>query len=159
MDNIKIRKTKINDAGNISSLVINTIKKINSKHSNSNQISVWIKRNNIINLEKKLSDKERENFVSILNDKTGKIVGYATMSKNKILNLYVDASLTGKGIGKTLLNHMEKNAEKKGYKTTILDSTLAAFNFYKKNGYNEVKNIYKEVDGVEFKSVRMRKNL
>jgi putative acetyltransferase len=86
--------------------------------------------------------------------------GRVDITDGEIDLLYVDPSYTGKGIGKALLSFMEELTARQGHKSVYLRSSLNALNFYKHNGYIEVKRVIVHTAiGVELESVIMRKSL
>lgn len=56
--------------------------------------------------------------------------------------LCVDFNLQKKGIGRTLLEEIEKRAKQQGIKKITLNARLTALDFYKKLGFNEYGDIF-----------------
>lgn len=67
-----------------------------------------------------------------------KLVGFDNKKSVKLHRIYLHSKTHGNGIGKGLLNWLEKEAEKKQYELIWLDAMNEqpqAFEFYKKLGY------------------------
>lgn len=66
--------------------------------------------------------------------------------------IIVDTAYRKKGIASALLEYIEKKHKTaKNITLEVRESNVAAINFYKKNGFNEItkrKNYYKEEDGI-----------
>jgi len=65
----------------------------------------------------------------------GKIVGTISLEKDTVYGLFVVPGWQGKGVGKMLLQFVEKYAFSRGITHIILSSSLTAYNFYYNNGY------------------------
>lgn len=64
--------------------------------------------------------------------------GFENKKSVKLHRVYLHSKIQGKGVGKSLLNWLEKEAIKKQYELIWLDAMdeqPQAFEFYKKNGY------------------------
>ena len=70
-------------------------------------------------------------------EKDGCIVGFGHLDQKKgtIEDLYVSPQHVGLGIGKTILQALEREAEASGLKILQLSSTLNAVPFYERGGY------------------------
>lgn len=62
-------------------------------------------------------------------------IGTATLSKNEIKRFFILPEYQGKGYGKILLHELENKFDKNEYDEIILDSSLGAVEFYRKNDY------------------------
>lgn len=74
-------------------------------------------------------------------EEKGKIIGCVLLKDNKMRSLYVCPEYMGKGIGKRLVERVEKCAKEKGLKYIWLWSSLVSFDFYKHMGYEYIKDI------------------
>jgi GNAT superfamily N-acetyltransferase len=68
------------------------------------------------------------------------IVGTAALEKNKLSSFFVAPEFQGKGIGKILLQAIERVARKQGVFTINLDSSVTAAAFYEKMNYRKIKS-------------------
>ncbi len=70
-----------------------------------------------------------------------KIIGYIKGNKNKIGNLFVLGSSHKKGIGKKLVELLEKEARKQNSKEIRIRSSIYAVPFYQRIGYKKTTGI------------------
>jgi GNAT superfamily N-acetyltransferase len=68
-----------------------------------------------------------------------KIVGTITLMQNRISRMFVDPKQQRKGIGKKLIQHVERFARKLGLKELKVRASLTAFEFYQKCGYKKTR--------------------
>ena len=155
---MEIRKAEFGDAEEISKIVIDTIKNIDSKDYSSEQIKVWVNSNSIENIRKKIQNKDRSTFVAIKNKE---IVGYLAMylMKNLLSSFYIKRENLGSGIGKKMIIFAEGLAKERGLKELLLESTLTAYSFYKSQGYILVKKENHIQEGVKIPIIKMKKEL
>ncbi|MCK9319933.1 GNAT family N-acetyltransferase [Methanoculleus sp.] len=131
---MKFRKAKKEDAKEISTLIRNTLEKVNSKDYSKEIISYLKRKNFKKEVEKKI--EEREGYVAIENEI---IIGSVFLKDNRIGWVYVNSNFLGKGIGKKLMILIEEKAKKKGLKKVVLNPTKTALKFYEKLGYKKIK--------------------
>lgn len=153
---MSIRKAKRNDAKNISVLICDTINVINRRDYNSEQIKSWQKAGTPKKIKNYLSDKKTYTCVAIINNK---VIGVGAIKEDEITALYVKARYTGKGIGTKILKHLEKRAINKGIKKIKVNSSLTAYNFYKKNGYKKFLETTDEIKIEEIPCLAMVKEI
>jgi hypothetical protein len=72
------------------------------------------------------------------------LIGTGTLYNNEIKRFFILPEYQDKGYGKRLLIELEKNIDINKYDEIILDSSLGAVEFYKKNKY--VYKNYKTID-------------
>lgn len=85
-----------------------------------------------------------------------KIVGTASLDKNTVYTVFVDPEYHGQGIGKKLMDYIEKVAKKKNIPLLKVPASITSVKFYKKLGYVKVGE--KTLDGFG-KNVIMKKEL
>ncbi|MEJ2271390.1 MAG: GNAT family N-acetyltransferase [Candidatus Bathyarchaeota archaeon] len=102
---------------------------------------------------KKLWDKEnrlKDNSEVFVAEKNGKIVGFIIfnmeISDDNIDNVIVEKEMQGKGIGRSLVEYVEKLAISRGLKIITTDTTensngvaWKAYGFWRKMGYQDTK--------------------
>ena len=100
-------------------------------------------------LPSKIRDKIKKRlfYIALIGKK---IVGTISLEENTIYTLFVNPDYHNKGIGRKLMNFIEKVALEKGHKTVELPSSITAHKFYKKLGYKDVKKIKPEGYGHMF---------
>jgi len=151
---MKVIKAKKSDAREISICRERAIKKINSKIYSKKGVGDLIINSSFSSVVLDLEDYEI--FILVEDDC---VIGTVSLGKNQIGELYVDPDYAGRGIGKKLLNFIEKYAKSKDIKNIYLFSTVSSEKFYKKNGY-KATNIalsYSTKSCLQF--IRMIKNL
>ena len=88
--------------------------------------------------------ESREIFVAVIDDR---VVGTASLDKDRIYTVFVDMWSHGKGIGQALMSHLEALAGEAGVKTLQVPASLTALGFYTKLGYREVQRTESEESG------------
>jgi N-acetylglutamate synthase-like GNAT family acetyltransferase len=129
---MKIIKASILDARKISSLIINTIKKVNSKDYHPKHLQHELSCNTF----SKIKEHIKNNFVFIAIEGDN-IIGVVILDADNatITSLYIKESYIGRGIGKKLMEYIEQKAKKLGVRELKLYPTKFAENFYKRIGY------------------------
>ena len=74
---------------------------------------------------------------------------FNTDKQAQIRYMAVDKSHERQGIGRQLINSMEKHAKDSGCKQIILDAREPAINFYKKLGYQVIEKTYLLFDDIQ----------
>ena len=151
-----IRRAKVGDAKEISKIISDTIKYVNSKDYNKKQIKEWLTKNTVEKIKEKI--QKRIYFVAVENKK---IVGIITLNKkdNQITGLYIKHNILGNGIGTKLLNHLEKYAKRQKIKKLKLWATLTAYEFYKSKDYKKIRKINVLINKIKMPCVLMTKEI
>ena len=148
---LKIRKFEKKDASIISKLIRRCLLEVNSKdypqeiihfayeHYSSDKI-----------IEKSL---KRSVFVAV---EEGNILGIASLEENVVYTVFVDPDFHGKGIGTKLMKYVEKITNDQGYESIKTPSSLTAFEFYERLGYQQVEVYHSNEWG---KNILMEKSL
>lgn len=154
---MKIRKATINDAKEMTALLRNTIRKVNSKDYSKKAINAWSKVSTSY-AKKSIKKRNGEYFIAIINNK---IVGYLRVShKDKIIRaLYVHYNYLRKGIGKKLLKIGEKELKKLGVKKSKISSSITAPSFYASQGYKKIRKGYSIINGERISDIKMEKKI
>lgn len=76
----------------------------------------------------------------------GKIVATGSIIKDKILRVFVDPSYQKRGLGKMIMDELEKQAAANGLKSVELRSLANAKKFYESIGYQTIAKGRVEVD-------------
>lgn len=93
---------------------------------------------------------KKTNAVTMIYETEGKIVGYATVYIGKssrtshIESIAVDPSYQGSGLGRKLLNEVERISQSEGCERIVLETfegNSLALGLYVKNGYSVVKTV------------------
>jgi putative acetyltransferase len=155
---LEIRTAEIEDSGNISSLLRETFKELNSKDYPQEHIDAWVKFDSPERVREKIENYDLRNFLAIENDE---IVGFMSVSTKKAIlsSLYVKPEKAGRGLGSSLLQFAEDLSKQSGKTEMTLNSSLTAVEFYEKKDYKKVQEIDLLVEGVRIPVVQMTKIL
>lgn len=151
--NTKIFKATQKDARRISYLIHKNTD-ANPNRYTAEQIQAWKKYNTPTQIANQLNDR------TVFCAKIGnRLVGTIALKAGMVLGFYVSPSYRGKGIGRTLLSHLETYARRQHLSKLHLTSSPSALRFYKNNGYKVVDDVVEVVNGVEFPETLMEKIL
>jgi GNAT superfamily N-acetyltransferase len=82
--------------------------------------------------------KDKEIFVPVFDDKP---VGMACVKGDIISPIFIDPGLRRRGVGRMLVEHIESKLAEKGHRTTQVYATPYEKSFYKRLGYEEIKEV------------------
>ena len=86
--------------------------------------------------------------------------GMLDLDNNEVGALFVLPAFTGRGYGKTMLDHLEKLARELAIEEVVLDATLNAASFYRACGYvGEEQAVYHSPSGLALACIPMVKRL
>lgn len=153
---MKIRKARISDTQSISRLVQDTLEKINIADYSPQEIEAWKEADTPQKIKERIQDKER--YICVAED-GNKIVGVGSLKGNEITAIYVKSNMVGRGVGSSVLAHLEEFAKEQSCTELSMDSSLTAVNFYKKHGYKKVRNSCHQAGDVKLSCVVMKKQL
>lgn len=86
--------------------------------------------------------------------------GMLDLDNNEVGALFVLPAFTGRGYGKTMLDHLEKLARELAIEEVVLDATLNAASFYRACGYvGEEQAVYHSPSGLTLACIPMVKRL
>ena len=143
-----IRKFRNNDSKTLASIIRKCLVTINSKDYSKKIISKMSKKfspQNIIKLS-----KTRSIFVAV---EELRLIGTASLKKNRILSVFVEPDLHKQGIGRKLVKHLEIIAITWGYNNIEIPSNITAMKFYEKLGYKKIKKNVSRY-GIEYKMIK-----
>lgn len=108
----------------------------------------------------KLAQKAKEIDYWIAEDKDlGKILGIIGLKDNELRTFFVDPNFQGKGVGKSLYDHLEQVVRNKGIRKITLVGSPLGQPVYKKLGFVKLKDIHKERVGIPYTDAVMEKVL
>lgn len=153
---MKIREAKTNDARQIGNLYFDTVRTINAKDYNENQIKVWS--------ESGLEYKKWERIIAdqyfIVAEEDEVISGFATLTKDGYLDfMYVHKNFQRKGVAKMLLEEIERKAEEQKNPEIYSHVSKTAKGFFEKHGFYFDGKLVDEFKGETFINNLMKKKL
>jgi predicted N-acetyltransferase YhbS len=132
---IAIRRLGPNDVETVSKLIRTALNDINSKDYSPSVINNLGNYYSPIAILEMLHD--RMIYVACLDNQ---IVGTVSLKDNSILTLFVESTKLNRGIGTLLMTHVESIARKKGYQSVTVVSSLTAYPFYRKIGFQTTRS-------------------
>lgn len=141
----KFRKGDIRRIAKIKNSVFSEFNKLD--YFDKTAIKRYLEQTSLDKSDKELLDSFRNTNKSIFYVATenNQIVGYIKGSKDKIGNLFVSGKSHRKGIGKKLVELLEKDAKKQGSNEIKISASTYAVPFYQRMGYKKttgIRNIY-----------------
>jgi N-acetylglutamate synthase-like GNAT family acetyltransferase len=94
-----------------------------------------------------LQDEDQADHVMVIDSENNQIVGVARMQTNtptqgQVRCVAVAPQMQGRGVGKLVMNYLEKLAQQKGIQEIILDARENAVKFYLSIGYEIFEDSY-----------------
>jgi len=71
--------------------------------------------------------------------------GTGALVENELRNIFVDPDYQNQGIGKQIVQHLERKALEKGFGEAWLVSSITARNFYRHMGYNDIEDVRERI--------------
>ena len=150
-----IRRAEKADLEEIIELFSNTIRTVNVKDYNREQIDTWAGARNKDAWGKKI---EEQHF--LVKDHSGKIVGFSSIDKTGYLDfMYVHADYQRRGIAKELLTAIVAKAKEQQNEKIWASVSITAQPFFLKSGFTVKTQETKELNGVKFINAIMEKQL
>ncbi len=142
MEEIKVRGIEAGDAEGVSEIICRNLIEVNSRDYTPCEIDRYIEHftpETIVRLA-----REREMLVA---ECAGGVVGTGSLGTFgdavednwTVFTVFVKTDCHGRGIGRILMEEIEKLARSKGVSELTVPSGITACDFYKKLGYNEVE--------------------
>ena len=129
MDKLTIKKARLDQTDEINEIVSKTIKEIYSKYYSNEVVDFFLELHNRDNINHDISE---DNTYVI---GCGAIIlGTGTINQNAISRVYITPNNQHKGIGTKLMDYLEKEIIK-NYSYVNIDASLPAAEFYRKRGY------------------------
>ena len=153
---MEIRKLRKGEEKEIWKLFYNTIRKINIKDYNENEIAAWAPDDFDINIAIK-KFREIKPFVVITE---GKIIAYADIQPDGYIDhFYCHYNYQGQGVGSALFSVLEKEAKEKGILEMYSNVSITARPFFEAMGFSVAKEQFISMKDQKLKNYRMvRKN-
>jgi predicted N-acetyltransferase YhbS len=149
-----IERVTLNDAAEISNLIINNASFYLRPHYSDEQWSIFKSYYSIETMQQKILKQQM--FCAKLGNA---IVGTIALNHDYIVGFYTHIDYTNKGIGAKLLSFIEKEANDLGYSEIYLASSPVGVDFYLKFGWQVVEELAIDYLGVPFVETIMKKQL
>ena len=151
---MNLRPVKNTDLNQIAQLYFHTVRNINSRDYSNQQIEIWA---DTIKAEE-FWQKRFENYTVYVVESDDEIVGFAEYQyPGHIDCFYVHHEYQRQGVGKLLLDGIEKTAKKEKTTRLFVDASITAKPFFLAQGFNELKQQIKIVNEVSFELFFMEK--
>ena len=136
-----LRKYNPDDCIKLLKLFYDTVRNVNRKDYNDEQLSVWAPDN-------------------YLEENNGEIVGFGDIEKTGYLNrLFIHKDYQNMGIASAIVKELEKYAKKTCICTIITEASITAKPFFERLGYTLVKKQQVERIGISLTNYVMEKNI
>ena len=145
-----IRPFLASDAEEVSQLIRETVKQVNSKDYDTKVIQKLVDEHS----PEYLLNKSKTRTILVA-EHQGRLIGVGALKDNCLRNMFVRVDMVGKGIGSKIIEELESLARKRGFTHIEANSSLTALGFYLDKGYEEIKT----VDKHGFPLVLVRKKL
>lgn len=136
----KIRRARHEDAHDIITSHMRSIRETCSRDYNPDQIEAWSGRDFRVDRWQQIIDKDLVWVVEV--DSQVKGFGHLAFFDNdsaEVMGLYFAPEVHGLGAGKKLLNMIKDETKSRGIKELHLQSTITAKLFYEHNGFKQVE--------------------
>lgn len=152
MEQLAIKKAQLEQTGEIHEIVSKTIKEIYSKYYSDEVVEFFLELHNCDNIHHDIL--EGNTYVIGCG---AAIFGTGTMNQNAISRVYVTPNNQHEGIGTKLMDYLEKEIIK-NYSYVNIDASLPAAEFYRKRGYEFLRQAeYSVANGKLLSYSMMRK--
>lgn len=152
---ITIRKYEEQDAQATWQLFFNTIRNINKRDYNAQQLQAWAPDTmDMFIWNKRMSDIEP--FIAEID---GKLVGYADLQNDGLIDhFFCHQDHQREGVGRALMTHILHEGRKKNIKCYYSQVSITAKPFFEHFGFKVVKQQLLEVKGEQLISYYMEKH-
>jgi len=149
-----IRRLINDDAAVVSQLIVENLKTINIRDYSRELMDVLAEHKSPQSVQKLAS--ECDAFVAV---EDGEILGVAMLYGDRITNMFVHMQSQNRGIGGSLVTHIEELARTRKISKLSLDSSITALGFYIKCGYRIIQKVNKPFLGIDNVVFEMEKVL
>ena len=149
---IKFRKAKLDDLGEIQELFVETIISTCTNDYNTNQIDAWV--SSVDNVDRWKSFLTNQYF--LIAESEGKIVGYGSLENGDYLDLmYVHKDFLRQGIGNMIFDKLKEQSLILRFDKLNSDVSKTAVPFFKTKGFKVIRENRKMMNGVEIINYHM----
>jgi len=138
---LTIRKFRPADAKACAQIISETFKKYNGNEGTKKAVEDYAKQYSPTLPQKTILERFSTTPLIFVAVEHGRIIGVVRGRKNKLTNLFVLGEYHGKGIGRKLLERLEREAKKEKSSHIKTRASLYAVPFYKRAGYKKTTGI------------------
>lgn len=146
-----IRPIKPTDLEKVEQLIKDAILETNAKDYSQQVVDFMLQ---IDPFRPRDTAHEREYFVA----EDDGIFGVIGLKDNEVKTLFVGPKYHGKGVGSSLLSHIESLISDRSYEISKVYSSISAKSFYEKHGYSAIREDSSELGGGTMLRYYMEKN-
>lgn len=153
-NSIQIREAAPTDAPAISALITNSVDHFHSTHYSEAALVAWRKGYTA----EKVAHQIRS-YWSLVLELEEDIGGFIQFDPPEIKGFYLEPRFSGRSLGRLLFEYLLDALAAKGYQQVELSSNAWTIDFYKKFGFQLVREEVVVWEGLEFVEYRMVKSL
>lgn len=131
------RKTTLTDLNAIHALRKAAILAINAKEISPSECRKWANART----PEYFAPRIEAELLIIAKNERGEIIAWGSSDEQRIDGIYVKPELSHRGVGRQLMEKLEKQISKRGYSSARLAASINAIGFYKKIGYVAIDNM------------------
>jgi putative acetyltransferase len=153
----RIRPARGNDAPQIARLFFQTVHRVNARDYSPDQIAAWAPpAYSDAHWQRRL----RQDY-SLVAERGGEVLGFAILDRSigYLDSFFVHHRHQGRGIGRALMDGIEKAARRAGLQYLVTDASLTAEPFFRAVGFRRVRRQKRFYRGQVFRQYRMSKIL
>lgn len=144
-----IRPFTPEDATQVSELICRCLREVNIQDYTSEQIERMIPGFSPDTLPARFAGCDTA--LALLNNT---IIGIGLLATNEIRTMFVSPDHHGHGVGKSIMQHLERLALQRGIPELIVFSSVTARDFYASQGYHIVETTEHPIAGTRYKAVK-----
>jgi len=154
---ISVRRAKTEDAEQICQVHITSVRELCKSDYTPEQIEAWVSKLNPEGHRQAIENLTKVMFVA---ETEGRIAGFSELFESEVNAVYVHPNYSRQGVGKLLLNLLEKEAIAQQINELQLSASTNAKPFYQACGYQVIEYSFHILhSGLKIPCVRMEKNL
>lgn len=154
---IRIRPASGSDAPQIAHLFHETVHQVNARDYSPAQVEAWAPT---VYSDAAWRRRLRTGY-SLVAQRDGEVVGFAILDRDLgyLDSFFVHYRYQGRGVGRALLNGVEKAARRAGLEFLVTDASITAEPFFRARGFLRVRRQKRIYRGQVFRQYRMSKIL
>ncbi|MBK7735639.1 MAG: GNAT family N-acetyltransferase [Chitinophagaceae bacterium] len=149
-----IRRSSKNDAGALSKLICENAAVLLLPYYNDEQMDAFVKFYSATEMQAKVATQNI--FCATLDNE---IVGCIALDKNQVVGFYTSLQFQKRGIGKLLLEFIEKFAQSQGINELQLYAPPQALAYYLRHGWLKIKEVTCYYFSIGFEETLMKKEI